>query len=94
MYYGAANRDPEVFPDPDRLDVGRSPNDHQAFGGGGPHFCLGAHLARLEARTLLREVLLRLDELRVAGDVEWLPSVFIAAPRTMPVKFRPGPRRG
>ena len=94
MYYGAANRDPAVFPDPDRLDVGRSPNDHQAFGGGGPHFCLGAHLARLEARTLLREVLLRLVELRVAGDVEWLPSVFIAAPRTMPVKFRPGPRRG
>ena len=58
MYYGSANRDPEAFgPTADELDLARTPNDHIAFGGGGPHFCLGAHIARVEIHALLRELL-------------------------------------
>jgi cytochrome P450 len=89
MYYGAANRDPDVFPDPDRFDVSRRPNDHVAFGGGGPHFCLGAHLARLEIEALLREILVRLPDMEPAGPVEWLPSNFISGPKRLPVRFTP-----
>ena len=89
MYYGAANRDEAAFADPDRFDVGRTPNDHVAFGSGGPHFCMGAHLGRLETSALLREVLTRLPDLEPAGPVEWLASTFISGPRAMPVRFRP-----
>ena len=90
MYYGSANRDERAFKDPDRFDISRSPNDHVAFGGGGPHFCLGAHLARLEIRALLREVLTRMPDLEPAGPVSWLPSTFISGPKHMPVRFTPG----
>ena len=48
MFYGSANRDEDVFAEPDRFDIGRSPNPHLAFGGGGPHLCLGLHVARIE----------------------------------------------
>jgi cytochrome P450 len=89
MYYGSANRDPAVFDDPDRLDVGRSPNDHVAFGGGGPHFCLGAPLARIEIRSLLREVLRRLPDIEPAGAATWLQSNFICGPQRLPVRFTP-----
>ncbi|HEY7138023.1 MAG TPA: cytochrome P450 [Acidimicrobiia bacterium] len=92
MYYGAANRDERAFVDPDRFDVGRTPNDHLAFGGGGPHFCLGAHLARVEVQAMLREVLTRLRDLEPAGPVEWLPSNFISGPKHLPVRFTPGAR--
>lgn len=92
LYYGAANRDPAVFPDPDRLDVGRTPNDHVAFGATGAHFCLGAQLARVEIDAMLREVLTRMQDLELAGEPEWLASTFISGPRTMPVRFRPGRR--
>jgi cytochrome P450 len=86
MYYGSANRDPEAFgPTADQLDLRRSPNDHVAFGGGGPHFCLGAHIARVEIAALLRELLTRLPELEPAGPTEWLPSTFISGPRSLPV---------
>jgi cytochrome P450 len=94
MYYGAANRDERVFVDADRFDVGRRPNEHLAFGGGGPHFCLGAHLARVEVQTMLREVLTRLHGLELAGPVEWLPSNFISGPKHLPVRFTPGARLG
>ncbi len=57
MYYGSANRDEELFADPDKFDVGRTPNDHIAFGGGGTHYCLGAHIARIEIQVMLREIL-------------------------------------
>ena len=94
MYYGSANRDETVFAQPDRLDLGRSPNDHVAFGGGGPHFCLGAHLARVEIHALLLEMLTRLDDLEPAGPTEWLPSTFISGPKHLPVRWsraRPHP---
>jgi len=88
MYYGSANRDPVGFgPTADRLDLSRSPNDHVAFGGGGPHFCLGAHIARAEIHGLLRELLSRLPDLASAGPTEWLPSTFISGPKHMPVRF-------
>ena len=63
MFYGAANRDEDVFADPDRFDVGRDPNPHLAFGGGGPHLCLGMHVARFEIGAMLRELLTRLPDL-------------------------------
>lgn len=92
MYYGSANRDESVFPDADRFDVARAPNHHVAFGGGGAHFCLGAHIARIEIDALLREVLTRLEGLELAGEPEWLSSTFISGPRRMPVRFRAGAR--
>jgi cytochrome P450 len=89
MYYGSANRDPEAFgTSANELDLSRSPNDHVAFGGGGPHFCLGAHIARVEIHALLRELLTRLVDLRPAGPTEWLPSTFISGPKHLPVTFR------
>ncbi|HZR82146.1 MAG TPA: cytochrome P450 [Candidatus Binatia bacterium] len=87
VFYASANRDESVFPDPDRFDVARTPNEHVAFGGGGTHFCLGASLARLEMRTLFGEVLRRLPDLELAGPIERLPSTFINGPRRMPVFF-------
>jgi cytochrome P450 len=92
MYYGSANRDESAFEHADRLDLGRLPNPHVAFGGGGPHFCLGAHLARVELDALFREVLTRLPDLEPDGDAQWLASTFISGPRTMPVRFTPGRR--
>ncbi|MDZ7734660.1 MAG: cytochrome P450 [Acidimicrobiia bacterium] len=89
MYYGAANRDPAVFEDPDVLDVGRTSNPHVAFGGGGPHFCLGAHLARVEIESLLREVLVRMDDLELTGAAEWMGSNFIFGPTSLPANFAP-----
>jgi cytochrome P450 len=92
MYYGAANRDPACVQDPDRFDLTRTVNPHVAFGGGGPHFCLGSHLARLEITALLREILTRLPDLKLAGEPRWMQSNFIFGPTTLPVSFTPGKR--
>lgn len=93
VFYGSANRDAAVFVDPDRMDLARNPNEHVAFGAGGPHFCLGAHIARLETSALLGEVLTRLPDLEPAGEPSWLPSNFVSGPASMPVRFTPGARR-
>jgi len=85
VYYGSANRDPEVFADADELRLDRDPNPHVAFGGGGPHICLGAHLARIEIICLLRELLRRYPSIAPAGEAAWLDSNFIFGPRTLPV---------
>ena len=88
MYYGSANRDPEMFgATAGELDLARTPNDHIAFGGGGPHFCLGAHIARVEIRALLRELLTRCADLRPVGATEWLPSTFISGPKHLPIRY-------
>jgi cytochrome P450 len=91
MYFGAANRDPEKFEDADGLDLSRTPNEHVAFGGG-PHVCLGQHLARIEIDAILAEVLTRMDDLIIPSPPEWLASTFISGPKTMPVRFTPGRR--
>jgi len=92
LYYGSANRDADAFPDPDRLDIARTPNHHVAFGATGAHFCLGAKLARVEIDAILHEVLTRMAGLELAEPPTWLTSNFISGPRRMPVRFRPGPR--
>ncbi|MFN3218758.1 MAG: cytochrome P450 [Acidimicrobiales bacterium] len=89
LFYGAANRDPLVFDRPNELDLARHPNPHVAFGAGGPHYCLGSHLARIEIIAILREFLGRCRDLELAGPVERLESAFIAGPRAMPVRFTP-----
>ena len=91
MYFGAANRDPEKFASPDSLDLSRTPNEHVAFGGG-PHVCLGQHLARIEIDAILIEALSRMRDLEVPQPPEWLASTFISGPKSMPVRFTPGPR--
>lgn len=91
MYFGAANRDPDKFDDPDALDLAREPNEHVAFGGG-PHVCLGQHLARLEIDAILTEVLTRMEDLEIVAPPEWLASTFISGPKRMDVKFRPAAR--
>lgn len=96
IYYASANRDEEVFPDADVFDVSRAPNDHVAFGPGGPHFCLGANLARLEIRVIFEELLHRLPDIGLAGPIERLRSNFISGIKHMPVRFAPPkePHRG
>ncbi len=91
LVYASANRDEEVFgADADQLRVDRHPNPHVAFGFG-PHFCLGAALARLEARVVLSELLLRFETLRLAGPVERTPSPVIAGVRHAPLMFEAAP---
>jgi cytochrome P450 len=86
MYYGAANRDPSAFDEPERFDITRMPNDHLAFGGGGPHFCLGSHIARVEIDAMFRQILARLPDLQKIGETEWLPSTFISGPKHLRVR--------
>src|SRR6266571_258142 len=83
----AADRDPAVFPEPDRFDIERRPNDHLAFGGG-PHFCLGAHLAKLESEIAIAGLVTRFADLRLVSEtVEWGASLF-RVPGKLPITFR------
>ncbi|MHC1561279.1 cytochrome P450 [Actinomycetospora sp. C-140] len=85
LVYGAANRDSDVFPEPDALDLRRSPNPHQGFGAHGPHFCLGAHLARREIAVLFRELFAGMPDLRVVGEPDRLRSIFVNGIKHLPV---------
>jgi cytochrome P450 len=87
LVYQAANRDETVFPDPDRFDITRSPNPHVGFGSAGPHFCLGAHLARREITASLRELLTRIPDIRAAGEPDRLLSSFINGIKHLPCEF-------
>ena len=89
FFHVSANRDETVFEEPDRFDVGRKPNPHMAFGGGGPHFCLGANLARMEITVMFEHLLDRLPDLHVDGKVERLQSNFINGVKHLPVAFAP-----
>ncbi len=98
LFYGAANRDPRVFDEPERFDVRRDPNPHVGFGGPGPHFCLGAHLARRELSVVFRQLLTRLPDIDVVGEPT-LPRGrsacrSSAASRRLPVPFTPTARVG
>jgi cytochrome P450 len=86
-WYVSANRDEDMFPDPYRFDVTRQPNDHVTFGPGGPHFCLGAHLARLETKVLFQELLPRLRSIELTGPVRRIRSNFVNGIKSMPVKI-------
>ncbi|MCE2531345.1 MAG: cytochrome P450 [Acidimicrobiia bacterium] len=89
-WYLSANYDEEVFPDPYTLDLGRDPNRHVTFGGGGPHFCLGSWLARLEVRVFLEELLGRNLHLEVCGEVTRVRSNFINGLKRLPLRLTPG----
>jgi cytochrome P450 len=89
IWYGAANRDPRAFADPYAFDVRRDPNEHLGFGGGGPHFCLGAHLARREITVMFEELLARLPDLEISGEPEYLRSNFIHGIKRMRASFSP-----
>jgi cholest-4-en-3-one 26-monooxygenase len=90
MWHISANRDEEVFDDPFFFDITRSPNEQVAFGGGGPHFCLGANLARMELRLILQEILERIPDMKLVGEPQILRSNFIGGVKHMPVQFTPG----
>jgi cytochrome P450 len=87
LFYQAANRDESVFASPDRFDITRSPNPHVGFGGAGPHFCLGAHLARREITTIWRELLTRVPGIRAAGEPDYLLSSFINGVKRLPCEL-------
>jgi cholest-4-en-3-one 26-monooxygenase len=87
IWYCSANRDEDVFEDPFTFDVRRSPNDHLAFGGGGPHFCLGASLARMEIKVLFEELARRAPHLSRKGPAVPLRSNFIGGIKHLPVAF-------
>src|SRR4051794_29948437 len=88
MWYVASNRDETKFEDPERFDVERNP-DHQGFGAGGRHFCLGAALARLELKIMLEEILARYPNLQMTGKPVFVESPFINQLKTLPVKLEP-----
>jgi len=87
LFYWAANRDQSVFDDPGRFDITRSPNPHVGFGAAGPHFCLGAHLARREITAMLRELLTRVPSIRASGEPDRLLSSFINGIKHLPCEF-------
>ncbi|MFM9140321.1 MAG: cytochrome P450, partial [Solirubrobacterales bacterium] len=89
MWYVSSNRDESKFDDPDTFDLRRSPNDHQAFGGGGRHYCLGTALARLELKTLIEESLRYYPEMEIAGEPKYVVSGFVNQLRTLPVRLGP-----
>lgn len=89
MFYLAANRDESVFDDPLTFNIRRDPNPHVGFGGPGPHFCLGAHLARREIRLMWRELLTRLPDIEASGPPELLLSSFIHGVKHLPATFTP-----
>ncbi|HEX5096128.1 MAG TPA: cytochrome P450 [Acidimicrobiia bacterium] len=92
IWYISANRDEDIFGDPFTFDITRSPNEHVGFGGGGPHHCLGANLARMEIRLLLEEMARRIPSIERVGEAQPLRSNFIAGIKHMPVKYPPGTR--
>jgi cholest-4-en-3-one 26-monooxygenase len=89
IYYASANRDESVFTDPFRFDITRDPNPHIGFGGGGPHFCLGRHLAKLEIERMLAALITHVDTIEITGPVRRLRSHFINGIKSMPVRLTP-----
>jgi cytochrome P450 len=89
MFYNSANRDERAFDDPYKFDVRRTPNEHVGFGAGGPHFCLGANLARREIKVMFEELFRRLPDIEVSGEADMLQSAFIHGIKRMPCRFTP-----
>jgi cytochrome P450 len=84
LFYNSANRDETVFADPDAFDITRNPNPHVGFGGPGPHYCLGAHLARREVTVMFRELFTRMPGIRASGRPSYLLSNFINGVKHLP----------
>jgi len=93
IWYISANRDEDIFPDPFTFDIRRTPNQHVAFGGGGPHFCLGASLARMEMSILFEELVKRVASVERTGPVKRLRSNFINGLKHLPVRMTPRARK-
>jgi cholest-4-en-3-one 26-monooxygenase len=87
VFYASGNRDESVFTAPQEFDIARDPNPHVGFGGGGPHFCLGRHLAALELRVLLQTLAERMPDIELDGEVSRLRSNFLNGIKHMPVRF-------
>jgi cytochrome P450 len=87
LFYASANRDAEVFDDPDRFDIGRTPNRHLGFGWA-EHYCLGAHLARASIAALLEQLAARMEWMEPAGDPDYVASSFVVGPKHLPVRYR------
>jgi cytochrome P450 len=92
LWYWSGNRDEAVFDDPHTFDIGRTPNDHIGFGGPGPHFCLGAHLARREISVMFRELLRRMPDIHSVGEPDRLRSGFINGIKHLRAEWTPGPQ--
>jgi len=92
MWHISANRDERVFAEPFRFDITRTPNNHVAFGGGGPHHCLGAYLARMQLRLMIGEIVARIPDMELAAKPELLRSNVLRGVKHMPVVFTPGAR--
>jgi cholest-4-en-3-one 26-monooxygenase len=93
VFYASGNRDESVFTTPQEFDIARDPNPHVGFGGGGPHFCLGRHLAALELRVLLQTLAERMPDIELDGEVSRLRSNFLNGIKHMPVRFTPSAAR-
>lgn len=97
LFYGAANRDPRVFDDPERFDVRRDPNPHVGYGGPGPHFCLGAHLARRELAVIFRQLFTRLPDIEPSAPPQHLEAIgvpLVGGVKHLPVRFTPTAPQG
>jgi len=94
LWYCSANRDEAVFENPFDFDVLRTPNEHVGFGGPGPHYCMGANLARREIRVMFRQIFARMPDLEITGEPERLVSNFVHGIKRMPCKFTPGAKVG
>ena len=86
VWFASGNRDPEVFTDPDRFNVTRNPNEHMAFGRGGPHMCLGNALARIEITIMFQTLLPRIKKIERVGEIDRLRSNFVNGIKRFPVK--------
>ncbi len=90
LFYASANRDEDVFEDPYTFDITRTPNNHVGFGGPGPHFCLGANLARREITVMFRELFKRLPDIHAVGEPDYLNSNFVNGIKHLRAEFTPG----
>jgi cytochrome P450 len=89
MYYGSANRDEDVFTDPDRFDVERANAEKHIAFGQGPHVCIGKRVAQIQLEEVYRQILTRFPNMHQAGDMEVEPNNFVYAIRKLPVEFSP-----
>jgi cytochrome P450 len=86
LSYPSGNRDTDAFTDPDKFDIGRSPNKHLSFGFG-VHYCLGAMLARMEIKAFLKALLPRLESVELDGEPKWMKTIFVGGLKTLPIKY-------